>query len=233
MKLHIGIIPDGNRRWARLHQLKPWEGHQHGYETLITLLKHLPEEVGRLTVYTLSMENLQRSRQELRFLYTLIERGLRELPHRLSEAGYEREDIHISFYGQHDLLPEGLRNTMQGIQAENPSQPRRLWLSLLIAYNGQDEILHAARTLIREGVKAEEVTRERFARALWLPAEHPVDIIIRTGMTDGQRLSGFMLWQSSYAEFYFLKKYWPDFTPEDLQEIITDFRENRVRRYGK
>jgi len=230
MGLHIGIIPDGNRRWARQHGLKSWEGHEHGYRAFIRLLTHLPEEISMLTMYALSRENLQRSKQELILLYTLFERTVRTLPQTLREHGLKREEISIHFYGELDLLPERLRSAFQHVEKENPRDPR-FTLNLLVIYNGQDEIVHAIRSLLPKVSDVETIRRETVEEALWVRT--PADIIIRTGMTDGQRLSGFLLWQSSYAEFYFLTKYWPDFTPEDLTDILKDFHEQRERRFGR
>ena len=181
------------------------------------------------TFYTLSLENMQRSKEELDVLFKIFNRELEKV---FTTNFFERNGIALKFMGRLHLFPKPLREKMERAQKETENNSTRI-INLAMAYNGRTEILDAAKRLAvdaREGrVNVNELDEETFKQYLYAPLADP-DLIIRTSGT--QRLSGFLAYQSVYSELYFCSKYWPEFSKEDLTLAITDFDE-RSRRFGK
>jgi len=219
----VGIIMDGNRRWAKEQGLPTIEGHRKGVETLQACTRWAYEMgVKTLIVYAFSTENWQRSEEEVT--------GIMDLVAFFSEYIADtaiKEGVRIQFIGKRDMLPE---KTLQKIETLERATAIGTTITLVVAlsYGGRLEIVEAARSL-SESDRA-ELTEESFAKKLWTADISDPDIIIRTG---GQkRLSNFLLWQSAYSELFFTPTYWPAFTRDEFARMVTEYGE-RVRNGGK
>jgi undecaprenyl diphosphate synthase len=228
-KLHVGIIMDGNRRYAKKNMMPDYLGHHHGAKALENLLKQIKDDnpgISEMTFYAFSMENFSRSEEELENLFSILKDSIVSL----GKEKESRKRARIRFLGRLHLFPQGLQDAMKDVMQQN-NEYYDITLNFLMAYNGQDEIADAIKKIIDNG--EDDISRETIKKHCYMHDSSEADIIIRTGMADGARLSGFMLWDSSYAELYFLKEYWPEFTHKMLKEIVSDYKENRNRRFGK
>jgi len=224
---HIAIILDGNRRWAQKHALKPWEGHEAGSKTLKKLLKYwVDSDIPYLSLYTLSLDNfIKRSEIEKRFLFHLFKINFREL---LEDELIHKGKVKVKILGKWELLPDKeLKKLLKEVMEKTKDYDKKT-LSFLICYDGQDEIVNAVQKLIGKGVK--KVTPELIKQNLFTSELPPVDLLIRTG--GEKRLSGFLLWDASYAELYFTETLFPDSVPKTFDEAIEEYK-NRKRRFGK
>lgn len=220
---HVGIIPDGNRRWAKELALPFFEGYLRGSHTLIkTALTAKALHIPFLTVFTFSTENWKRPQQEKTFLWELFDAHLRSYKDPLVQS-----DIKLSTIGKKDSLPLDLQKTIHEVE-QATQQCSSLTLILAMNYGGRDEILRALHKFLslEQKKKIDETTFGSFLDTHLWPDP---DLIIRTG--GEQRLSNFLLWQSSYAELYVEKKYWPDFSPTTFIKALDDFQK-RSRRHG-
>lgn len=237
MASHIGIVMDGNRRYAQSKGLPGLTGHKQGLDNLSKIMDSWIEDdygVHTITLYVFSMENFGRDDNEKDAIFRLFRNNIQKfandkLRKKLNEKG---KAVSINFLGRLNLFPQDMQDSMLRIMEDNPDE-HDYTLNLLMAYNGQDEIVDAVRRILMQHVHAEDIDREMIKKNMYLSNSRPPEIIIRTGSTDGQRLSGFMLWDSSYSELYFEKKLWPEFTYGDIKVAIDDFRNNRKRRFGK
>ncbi len=220
--LHVGIILDGNRRFAKKIAKKPWEGHDCGAKILEKLFDWLKElNIREVTLYCLSTENLKRAEDEVSFLMKLFRKELLKLK---EDKRLEKEKIKIRFIGKKELLDKELQNLMNEIE-EKTKPNENYFINFALAYGGRLEILEAIKKLKESG---KEVNEENFKDCLWLKDEP--DFIIRTGGV--KRTSNFLPWQSTYSEWIFLDKLWPEFTKEDLKNCIDEFN-SRERRFGR
>lgn len=220
----IGIIMDGNRRWARARGRSSSDGHRAGYDALLKLAREFPrlrDEYGLkyVTLYAFSTENWKRSPEEVDALLALFEKGMDELGKRLHEM-----DVSVRAIGDTSRFPEHLQDLLRGIEEKTKNNTAGTILFAL-SYGGREELVHAAQTLIKEGG---EVTEERFERALYTNGVPDLDLIVRT--SGEQRLSNFLPWQSTYSEFFFVDTLWPDFTVQDLEAIFKEYGERDRRR---
>ncbi|MCQ8898270.1 MAG: polyprenyl diphosphate synthase [Hadesarchaea archaeon] len=220
---HLGLIPDGNRRWAREHGLEIWQGHERGVRVLEDFFRWcLEEDIPEVTVYTLSLENLERrSPQELQHLYRLMNSCLRRLE---GDRTLHEHEVRVRVVGRLHRLPDFLLAGARRVMEATRHYQRR-HLNFLIAYGAQDELLSCVRRLLSS--RPARLTRQVLERYLWV--RRPLDMVIRTGKE--HRLSNFLLYQAAYAELFFVDKYWPDFTREDLRRCLEEF-ERRQRRMG-
>lgn len=222
---HVGIILDGNRRWAKERGLLPIEGHRNGIEPLRRAALHAAGRgVKYLSVWVFSTDNWSRPPAEVSGLMRLIGWTFRHYLKELHEEG-----VKILFVGRREGLSKAVLNTMERAEAKTKDNTR-LTFVICLNYGGHDEIVDAVQGLVASGIKPENVTRETVAAAMYEPEIPGVDLIIRT--SGEQRTSGFMLYRSDYAELYFSDKYWPDFSPEDLDIALDDYA-SRKRRFGK
>ena len=232
---HVGVILDGNRRWARMHGLEPWQGHRAGAKRVEELLRWCLElGIKTVTLYAFSTENFKRSPREVLELMKLFEEELR----RLKESDVVREHkVRVKVIGRLELLPPDIRK-LAGELEEATKEHDGHYLNIAIAYGGRAEIVDAVRKIARD-VKAgliepEEISEELFERYLYtshLPeAVRDPDLIIRT--SGEERLSGFLLWQSAYSELCFVDVFWPEFRRIDLLRAIRTYQ-GRQRRFGR
>jgi len=219
--LHVGIIMDGNGRWATRKGLSRLRGHEAGVEAIRRIVEAAPDQgVGTLTLYAFSSDNWRRPRAEVAGLMALLRVYL------ASEVdSLVRNGVRLTVIGRRDRLPGGIADAIG--RAERATRDgRTLHLRIAVDYSARDAILHAA-TKARQ---FEGLTREAFSDLVTGEAGlRDVDLIIRT--SGEQRLSDFLLWEGAYAELHFTQRMWPDFDAEDLAQALASFR-GRERRFG-
>ena len=222
---HVAIIMDGNRRWARNHDLPELEGHAAGVEAIRTLLKHAVKRgVPVMTLYAFSRENWARSDDEVRGLFALLEQAIRSETAELREQG-----VRIRLLGRLEELPDDTRRSI-GEALEETAGGTRLLLNVAFNYAGRTELVDAVRRLAASGIAPEEIDEETISSALYTAGLPDPDLVIRTG--GEQRLSNFLIWQSAYAEFYSTEVLWPDFGADAFDEALLEFA-RRTRRFGR
>jgi undecaprenyl diphosphate synthase len=218
----VGIILDGNRRWAKERGLPTLEGHKKGAETFAETVRWLKARgIQQVVVYALSTENLKRTQDEVGYLMNLIREAAKTQLKDLAKEG-----VCVRVAGDRSRLPSDIQELI--VKTERESAENTLitvWLCL--AYGGRAEIVAAANEAIERG---EKVTEETFQNYLWTADMPDPDLIIRTG---GQkRLSGFLPWQGTYSELFFVDEYWPAFTEAHLDAVLAEFAA-RKRNFGK
>ena len=182
-----------------------------------------------LSIYALSLENLKkRSEEEISYIFGII---LDAVDAVVKEATVKEEKVNFNVIGRVHLLPEDVRIKTKEL-IEFTKENDQNFINLCIMYDGQEEIVDAVKEIIKNGVKAEDINRDVIKNHLYTRDFPEVDYIIRTGMEDGARISGFLLWDASYAEFKFRTDLWPDYSKEMVLEDLQDYA-NRNRRKGK
>lgn len=223
---HLGIIIDGNRRWARERGLPTLEGHRRGLDKLKKVGEWtLKKGIKILTIYCFSSENWNRSKIEVAYLMRLFSQSLS----RKSIEVYHKKGIKIQIIGQREKLSKSLQKKIKEAEELTKNNKEGI-LSLAISYGGRPEIIQAVRKIIEKKIPPNKISEELISQNLWTAGLPHPDLIIRTG--GEQRLSNFLTWQSVYSELYFTKKYWPAFTESDLDVALSDYA-NRQRRFGK
>lgn len=219
----IGVIMDGNRRWARGQGLPTLEGHRRGREKTKELLSWAQEAgIEEVTLYAFSTENWNRTPEEVGYLMDLFREAIAELT---DES--KKQDGRLLFIGQRDRMPEDVQEAMRTAEEET-KDGSGLTLIIALSYGGRAEIIAAVNELLRAGKTA--ATEEDLEGAMWSAGLHEPDLIIRTG--GEHRLSNFLTWQSVYSELYFTETMWPAFTKEEFSSILADYA-SRERRLGK
>ena len=223
---HLGIIIDGNRRWAKLNNLPSFEGHSRGFKTLEKIGQYvLDKGVKILTVFAFSTENWNREKKEVNYLMKLLAQFF--IKKSLNE--YHRRGIKINIVGQKERLPGFLQKKVKEAEELTKNNKTSI-LNLAISYGGRPDIIQAIKSIIKKRIPANDITENLVNQNLWTAGLPYPDLIIRTG--GEQRLSGFLTWQSVYSELYFTQKYWPAFTEKDLDIAFEDYGQ-RERRFGK
>ncbi|MFX1392228.1 MAG: polyprenyl diphosphate synthase [Promethearchaeota archaeon] len=227
---HIGIIPDGNRRWAEKNNVHRNIGHYRGYEVVKKILINCFEAgIKYLTLYALSLENaLKRPQDELKYIYKIIKLAVETVK---NEPIVSDEKIRFNVLGRLDLLPQDVRDKINEL-IEYTKDFEGAFVNVLIMYDGQTEIVDAIKEIISNNVPIDKIDRKLIKNYLYTNDFPEVDLIVRTGMDDGARISGFLLWDASYAEFKFRNEYWPEYNEELLLEDLKDYI-RRNRRKGK
>ena len=225
---HVGIIMDGNGRWAKAHKLAVALGHRQGTENLREIIRHT-DDIGieALSLYAFSTENWRRSPEEVAALMQLI------LDYFASEIDeLDEKHVRITILGEKRDLPEKQRITL--VSAEQRTMRNQgLRLNIAINYGGRAEIVRAAQRLAQAAVsgviRPDEIDESRFADNLWTEGLPDVDLLIRT--SGEMRLSNFLLWQCAYAEFVFPEELWPDFSVQSYDQALQVYA-SRDRRFG-
>lgn len=216
----IGIILDGNRRWAKARGLSPLMGHTQGLERLADAARWVRDRgIKHLVVYAFSTENWNRGEEEVSHLMDLFRRGAQEHFSKLT-----KENVRIRFVGERARLAEDIRALMQNVEKESAHNDA-LTLWTCFSYGGRAEIVEATKSAAISG----PITEESLGKHLWTDGMPDPDIIIRTG--GEMRLSNFLTWQSVYSELFFIDDYWPDFSEATLDSILTEYA-SRERRMG-
>jgi undecaprenyl diphosphate synthase len=223
--VHVGIIMDGNGRWAQQQGKPRSAGHRAGVENIRRVLQaSVRFGVKILTIYAFSTENWIRPRAEVNVLMSLLSQSLRREVPELHKNG-----VRLRHIGRLEGIPvRSRRGVLDAIELTKDND--RLILNVAFNYGGRAEIVDAVKQIMQAGIPAEEVTEELIAQHLYTAGQPDPDLIIRTG---GEfRLSNFLLWQASYAEYYSTPAYWPDFGEEELYKALSTFG-RRERRYGQ
>lgn len=217
----VGIILDGNRRWAKERGLPALEGHRQGAETLRACLSWAREAgVQTLIVYGFSTENWKRTKEEVSGLMNMIGVFAKDIVPRALETG-----ARIRFIGLLGKLPEKTRESIKALEEKTKSGDG-IELVVGLSYGGRAEIVEAVKNMSEEERGA--LTEETFGEKLWTTGIPDPDLIIRTG---GQkRLSNFLLWQSAYSELFFIDAYWPAFTKEEFDDILREYGKRQQNR---
>lgn len=220
-KLHVGIIMDGNGRWATRRGLSRLRGHEAGVEAIRRIVEAAPDQgVGTLTLYAFSTDNWRRPKAEVAALMGLLRFYLANEVESLRKNG-----VRLSVIGRRDRLPDGIADAIARAEAAT-AKGEVLHLRIAVDYSARDAILQAATKLA--GISAP--TRELFSQLVTGEAGlRDVDLIIRT--SGEKRLSDFLLWEGAYAELHFTERMWPEFDAEDLAEALASFH-RRERRFG-
>ena len=221
---HLGLILDGNRRWARERHLPVIEGHRQGYQVLKRVVRSaLKHGVRYVSAYVFSTENWKRDRDEVRQLMKLF---LWIVKHEVKEL--DADGIRLRVIGSKLKLGHALAKAVHDAEELTKDNDRGTLL-LCLDYGGQQEIVDAMKRIAQTGFDVEEITPELVSKFLYAPDVPPLDLIIRT--SGEQRLSNFMLWEASYSELAFSKKYWPDFDEKALQSVLRTYAKTH-RRFG-
>lgn len=228
LPLHIGVIMDGNGRWAKKRGLPRKMGHRAGAEAFKNIARYANKRGIRfMTMYVFSTENWKRPPDEVASIMDLLRKYLDEVDR------YKEDNIRIRFIGDRSAFDEDIRQKMDYVE-KNSAQNTGMTLNLAINYGGRDEIVHAARRLasmVKAGtLQPEDITEDLFSQNLYAGDEPDVDLIIRP--SGEYRLSNFLIWQSAYAEYVFLNEVlWPDFKPVHFEEALREYQK-RNRRFG-
>lgn len=225
---HVGIILDGNGRWATERGLKRSEGHKAGFETLKILSKHVfTKGVKVLSVFAFSTENFNRTKEEVDYLMNLFLKGFKS-----SIKEFNKNNIKVVFSGRKEPLSDKVYESMKSLEKETLNNTGGI-LNICLNYGGQTEIVDTTKKLINDvldgKLKTEDITPEIFMKNLYndLP---PMDFLIRTS---GEiRVSNFMLFSLAYAEMYFPNTYFPDFKESEFDKSLEEYTK-RDRRFGK
>ncbi|MCA1364728.1 di-trans,poly-cis-decaprenylcistransferase [Bradyrhizobium sp. IC3069] len=220
-KLHVGIIMDGNGRWATRRGLSRVRGHEAGVETIRRIVEAAPKQgIGTLTLYAFSTDNWRRPKAEVAALMTLLRFYLANEVQSLVKNG-----VRLSVIGRRDRLPDGIAAAIARAEAAT-ADGRALHVRIAVDYSARDAILNAA----AKAAALTSLTREAFSQLVTGEAGlRDVDLIIRT--SGEKRLSDFLLWEGAYAELYFTERMWPEFDASDLAEALAAFH-GRERRFG-
>ncbi len=228
LPVHIGIIMDGNGRWAQKRFLPRSAGHRAGAQNFRTITRYCSKiGIRYLTVYAFSTENWNRPSDEVGALLRLFKEYLEE-----ALRDFMDENIRVRFIGDVSAFPAELRGLIQEVEEASACKTGMI-LNLAMNYGGRAEITRAAKKVAQEAVsgslRPEELTEERFAQYLYTGSQPDPDLIIRP--SGEERLSNFLLWQSAYAEFVYFDILWPDFKTSDLDRAI-EIYSSRQRRFG-
>ncbi len=220
---HLGFILDGNRRWARAKGIPQLEGHRRGFNRLTELVDNCIElGVKHLTVYAFSTENWGRSKEEVSYLMDLF----REMLDRQTNEMHKKK-VKITIVGRIEDFANDIQKKMKEI-TEKTKNNKVLTFNIALSYGGRSEIVQATQRIIKDGLKPEQITEEKFTEYIYEAGQPDPDMIIRT--SGEHRLSNFMMWQSAYSELYFIDINWPDFDKSSLEDVIREYNTREIRR---
>lgn len=222
MITHLGIIADGNRRWAKSQGLPKIEGHRKGFQKFEVLIKAAADAgIPFITFYVFSTENWGREEAEVSYLMKLAETLMVKMAKKMAE-----NNIRLLILGTHNRVSPKLVSLWEKAEKMTASCTGTT-ACFCFNYGGEQEIADAANKVLSAG---EEITPETIRSHLYHPEVPNLDMVVRT--SGEERISGFMLWRSAYAEFLFMKKYFPEMEAEDISYILSEY-EKRERRFGK
>jgi len=229
---HVGIIMDGNRRWAEERDLTTFEGHLAGAQRIEPIVEEAAKEgISHLSLYAFSTENWERSKEEKENL-------MKVFSHMLHDPVVDRfidQGVRVKILGDYGndsndddhKFPNEIVTAIEALEAASETNDL-ITVNFALGYGGQDEVVRAANKLIQQGVT--HITPELIESQLDTAGQPPVDLMIRTGGV--QRTSGFLMWESVYSELYFTDILWPDFTPLNFQGALKSY-DPENRRFGK
>ena len=221
---HLAFICDGNRRWAIHRGIPTLLGHKEGVEAIKRVVRRASElGIENLTFFCFSTENFDRSKEEIDYLFNLF-REIKNL-----KENFKKNDYKFHHAGDKSLLPQDIVDIVNEVEEDTKNCKSGI-VNIAIAYGGRNDIVNATKRIIKEKVKPEDITEESFKNYLTTGEMPDVDLLVRT--SGEQRISGFMLYNMAYAELYFVKKHWPSFTGDDIDDCIAEYQ-SRHRRFGK
>ncbi len=221
---HLAIIMDGNRRWAKERGLSSFDGHKAGYDRLKDAGQWcLDRGIAMLTVFAFSTENWKRTKEEVGYLMNLLEKALTD-----ELEFFVQKGIRLKIMGRLEELRPTLQEAIKNAMDRTKDFTEHT-LSICLNYGGRPEIVDAVKKIIASGKHQDQVDEATIQSALYLPELPDPDLIIRT--SGEERLSGFLLWQCAYAEFYWVSCHWPDFDEAELDKALETYA-TRQRRYG-
>lgn len=228
---HIGIIMDGNGRWATERGMPRYKGHIEGAKTFRVIGEYAADlGITCMTFYAFSTENWRRPQQEVSAIMNLFREYLHEAEERQAEN--EEKGIHMNFIGDKTGIPVDIRTLMKKLE-KGTSSKHKVMVNIAINYGGKQEITHSVQKiaeLVKKGkLNPKDITEDTISNHLYTAGQPDPDLIIRP--SGEHRLSNFLLWQSAYSEFWTSDVLWPDFTKENLNEALREF-EKRNRRFG-
>jgi len=222
---HIGIMIDGNRRWARKKKLPTFLGHKRGIERVVEIINYAAGKgIKVLTLYGFSTENWNRSKREVDYLMDLFTKFARKYVY-----DFKKKGIQFRHIGGLEKLPKSLQKEIKEAQKLTKNN-KKMVLNIALNYGGRDEMVRAIKKIIKKKVSPEKIDEKVIMNHLDTKGLPDVDFIIRT--SGEMRLSNFLPFQGAYAELYFPKVYWPDFTKKQFDLAIKEFQ-RRSRRFGK
>jgi undecaprenyl diphosphate synthase len=223
--VHVGLVLDGNRRWANQNGLPAVKGHRHGMDVLKDISFHAFERgVQYLSAYIFSTENWQRTEDEVNYLMDLTVKAVEKYLDEFHERG-----VRVVILGRRKGVRQKVLDAMSRAEEKTKDNTQGT-LALCFNYGGREELVDAVKHIVAEGLAPNQVTTDVLAGSLYCPEIPDMDLLIRT--SGEQRTSGFMLYRAAYAELSFSAKYWPDFTAADFDKALQDYIE-RERRFGK
>ncbi|MEA3344241.1 MAG: polyprenyl diphosphate synthase [Patescibacteria group bacterium] len=223
---HLGIIMDGNRRWAKEKKLPVLEGHRRGAKRLEEIGgMTLKKGIKILTVYAFSTENWKRSKTETNYLMQLLKQFLNAK----NVKELNQKGVKLNIIGEREKLSTKLQKRIEEVEKITSNNTQGV-LNLAVSYGGRPEIIQAIKKIIRKKISPDKIDEDLINENLWTKGLPYPDLIIRTSGI--KRLSNFLTWQTAYSELYFTKKYWPDFTEQELDKALANFS-LRQRRFGK
>lgn len=221
---HIGIILDGNRRWARERNLSSLEGHNRGLKRVEEVAREaFRQGVEVVSLFVFSTENWRRTPEEVSHLMKLFVHYLKVSSRRLLKDGFR-----LKIAGEDEFLSPEIKEAIARVERKSAKNSGPT-VVLCFNYGGQMEILKMVKNIVKKGLKPDKIDMETLQAELYHPDIPDLDLVIRT--SGEQRLSGFQLWRAAYAEMLFVDKYWPDFTPKDLRHALGAYYQ-RGRRFG-
>lgn len=223
---HIAIIMDGNRRWARAHNLPEIKGHEAGSDTLEKIVDQASKMgVKTITVYALSTENIkERAKREVWGLFNLIKTSYHKKLKKMMKNG-----VRIEILGELNGLPKIIQTIINEIR-KTYIKHESIKLNIALNYGGKKELIEAVKNLIKEGIDLNKLDESDINKKLYTKGQPDPELVIRTG---GRiRLSNFLLWQTAYSELYFTKVLWPDFNEKEFKKAIKWYQSQK-RNFGK
>lgn len=221
---HVAIILDGNGRWAQQKNMPRTFGHKNGAENVVDIAIHAKKRgVKYLTLYAFSTENWKRPKKEVDYLMKLLIKFVNDKIDQLME-----EDCKLNFLGDLSAIPDQTRKAVE-LALDKTKDNKSLFINIALNYGGRDELVHAFKSIISQGYKAEDIDEKLISENLYTKDIPDPDLLIRPG---GElRISNFLIYQIAYSELYFTDKLWPDFSYEDFDKAIEEYS-RRNRRFG-
>ena len=222
---HLGLILDGNRRWAKAKGLSTLEGHKQGSENFKTVsLAAFDRGVEYVSAYVFSAENWQRTEEEVGYLMSLLMKAVEK-----HLKAFHKANIRIVLLGRREGLSAAVLKSLEKTEQLTKDNTRGT-LALCFNYGGKDELVDAVKHIMASGFSPRDISPELLSGSLYHPEIPPIDLLVRT--SGEQRTSGFMLYRADYAELYFTNVLWPDFNESELDAALHEYA-RRKRRFGK
>jgi undecaprenyl diphosphate synthase len=222
---HIGIMIDGNRRWAKARKMPSFLGHKKGIERVVEIINYaFQKKIKVLTLYGFSTENWKRSKEEVDYLMRLFTEFAKKYA-----SSFKKKGIQFRHLGNIEMLPPSLQKELKKAQSLTKTNSK-MFLNIALSYGGRDEIVRAVKEIVHQKIPPEKINEKVIMDHLDTKGLPEVDFIIRT--SGEMRLSNFLPFQGTYAELYFPKVYWPDFNKKQFDLALKEFQK-RQRRFGK